>query len=266
MRGALRYLELAARYLLQHVKARLAYRADLWAGLISDLASQAASLVFILVVFAHVPALRGWSRDELIFIYGYFLVPFSIFNATSANLWNFADRYVVRGELDRVLTRPLPSLFQVLLETVEPESLLGGLGGVGLMVWAGRRLGLEPGWGDLVVLAALTLGSVLVYDGIFVALASVAFWTDSRSGLIPLVWNLHVYGRYPAEIYDRWLRFLLTWVLPMSFTAFYPATYLLDRAAWRAYALATPVAGLAAFGLGLLAWNAGLRRYRGAGW
>ncbi len=260
------HLALAAHYLAQHLKARLAYRADLWAGLVSDLASQAASLVFILVVFEHVPALKGWSRDELIFIYGYFLVPFSIFNATSANLWNFAERYVVRGELDRVLTRPLNSLFQVLLETVEVESLLGGLGGVALMAWAGRRLALDVSWADLPLLLALTVGSVLVYNGIFVALASVAFWTDSRSGLIPLVWNLHVYGRYPVEIYDRWLRFLLTWVLPISFTAFYPATYLLDRAAWRSYALATPAVGLAVFALGLLAWNAGLRRYRGAGW
>lgn len=257
---------LAGRYLAQHLKARLAYRGDLWAGLISDLASQAASLVFLLVVFSQVPSLRGWSREELIFIYGYFLVPFSIFNATSANLWNFADRYVVRGELDRVLTRPLPALFQVLLETVEAESFLGAAGGVALMVWAGRRLALDVGWWDLPWALALVAGSVLIYDGIFIALASVAFWTDSRSGLIPLVWNLHVYGRYPVEIYDRWLRLLLTWAVPVAFTAFYPATWLLERDAWRPLALLTPAVGAAVFGLGVLVWHLGLRRYRGAGW
>lgn len=257
---------LAAGYLFQCVKARLAYRADLWAGLASDLASQAAALVFILVVYAHVPDVRGWTREELIFIYGYFLVPFSLFNATAANLWDFADRYVVRGEMDRVLTRPLHTLFQVSLETVDVDALLGVFTGVGLMIWAGDRLGLEVRWWDPPVFVFLVAGSTAVYHGIFVALASVAFWTDSRTGLIPLLWNLNTYGRYPVEIYQGWLRFLLTWAVPLSFTAFYPATLFLDRARWHSYALATPIAGLAVFTAGLALWNAGVRRYRGAGW
>lgn len=266
MSRAARYASLSLYYLSQCLKGRLAYRADVWAGFLSDLAYQAANLVFILVVFEHVPAVRGWTRDELIFIYGYFLVPFALFMATAANLWDFADRYIVRGEMDRILTRPLPSLFQVLMETLDPDSLLGAFTGVLVMVWAGGRLSLNLHWWDVPLAAALILGSTLIYHGIFIVLASVAFWTDSRTGLVPLVWNLNPYGRYPVEIYDRWLGFLLTWVLPLAFTAFIPATYLLNRDTWRGLALATPLMGAAFFALGLAAWNAGLRRYRGAGW
>lgn len=259
------YLAVGFRYVAQYVKGRLIYGADFWTGVFSDLIFQTANLLFLLVVFDHVPAIHGWRREEILFIYGYFLVPFALFNATAANLWDFADRYVVRGEMDRVLTRPLPALFQVLLETFEAESLLGVFTGAALMGWAGSALDIEWRWWDGPLLLALVVGSAMVYFGIFVALASVAFWADGRTGLIPLVWNLNSYGRYPVEIYRGSLRFVLTWVLPLAFAGFYPAAYLLRHGAWHVYALLTPVVGAAAFALGLLAWRAGIRRYRGAG-
>ncbi len=259
------YLAVGFRYMVQYLKGRLAYGADFWTGVFSDLVYQAANLLFLIVVFDHVPAVHGWRREEMLFVYGYFLLPYALFSATAANLWEFADRYVVRGEMDRVLTRPLPALFQVLLETFEPEALLGLLTGAGLMLWCGSRLDVAWRWWDGPALLALVAGSTMIYFGIYVALASVAFWADGRTGLIPLMWNLNSYGRYPVEVYPGVLRLLLTWVLPLAFAGFYPAAYLLRHGAWRAYALLTPFVGATVFALGLLCWRAGITRYRGAG-
>ncbi len=260
-----RYLPLIARFVAQNLKSRLAYPADFWTGLASDLVHQAANLVFILVVFQHAPSLHGWRREEVVFIYGYFLVPFAVFHATAANLWDFADRYVVRGEFDRVLTRPLPSLLQVFLETMELESLLGAVTGVAAMAWAGRALGLDWRLADLAIFPVLVAGGVAIYYGIFIALAAVAFWTDSRTGLIPLLWNLNAYGRYPVDIYSRRLRFVFTWVLPLAFVGFFPAAYFLRRGAWGWYAALTPAVGALVLAFGVAVWSAGVRRYRGAG-
>lgn len=259
------YGSVGLQYLAQYTKARLAYRADFWAGLLSDLIYQAANLLFIVIVFSQVPLLRGWSREEIIFIYGYFLLPYSLFNATAANLWDFPDRYIVKGEMDRVLTRPLHSLFQVLLETVDLEAFLGAVTGTGLLVWSAWQLQLDLRWYDLPVLLVMVLGSAAVYLGIYVALAAVAFWTDARTGLVPLMWNLNSYGRYPVEIYRGWLRFLLTWVLPLAFAGFYPAAWFLRRESWGTFAALTPLVGGLVLFLGIRIWNSGVSRYRGAG-
>ncbi|MDA0175098.1 ABC-2 family transporter protein, partial [Solirubrobacter taibaiensis] len=104
------------------------YRGDFIVGLLSDLSLQAVNLIFILVVFGHTQALKGWSREEVIFIYGFFLVPFAIFSAFF-NIWDFNDRYIIKGEMDRVLTRPIHSLFQIILERMELESLIGAITG-----------------------------------------------------------------------------------------------------------------------------------------
>ena len=259
------YWDLFRTYLSQYAKARLAYRWDLLAGLIGDLAFQAASLIFLLVIFAQVPDLAGWSRAETVFIFGYFGLPYALFGTLSNGLWDFTDKYIIRGELDRLLLRPAHSLFQMLLEGVDLEPLSGLLSGTALLLWAGSRLGLGLRWYDPLLLLLLLLGSCAVYAGLYLSLACIAFWTDSRTGIINLVWNLNQYGKYPVTIYNRLWRFVLSWLLPFAFTAAYPAGYFLRRGTWALYALATPLMGAIFLALSLAIWRAGVARYHGAG-
>src|SRR4051794_26485257 len=69
------YASMFFQYAGQYMKTRLQYRADLVVEICSDLLSQAVNFIFILVVFGHTSLLNGWTRDEIIFIYGFFLVP-----------------------------------------------------------------------------------------------------------------------------------------------------------------------------------------------
>src|SRR5206468_3158022 len=78
---------------------------------------------FVVVLFTRIPDLRGWSFHEVLFIYGFSLVPLGLFNIVSLNLYEFGDVYVVEGKFDRVLLRPVHSLFQVLFENFRLESL-----------------------------------------------------------------------------------------------------------------------------------------------
>lgn len=63
------------------MKTKLQYRTDLLIEWLSDFMAQAVNLVFLLVVFGHTPLLHGWTRDEILFIYGFFLVPYAVFGA-----------------------------------------------------------------------------------------------------------------------------------------------------------------------------------------
>ncbi|MEX2500783.1 MAG: ABC-2 family transporter protein [Trueperaceae bacterium] len=246
------------------LKARLAYRADFFVQVTSDLLLQAIDIVFLLVLFTHVPALGGWKLDEALFIYGFFLVPFALFNASFAALSDVGGRYVYRGELDRVLVRPLGSFLQVQLELLRPQALNGVVLGVLVMIVASARLDLTWGTSDVLLALLGTIGAWLVYGGIYIAIASVTFWTQDRVGLFPIAYNLITFGRYPMTIYPVAVRFLLTFVLPYSFLAFYPAAGLL-RDEFRTVALATPLVGILAFAIGLKLWNHGIERYEGAG-
>ncbi|HLO10988.1 MAG TPA: ABC-2 family transporter protein [Pseudoneobacillus sp.] len=258
------YFSMFFQYVSQYMKTRLEYRADFFVEIFSDLLFQAVNLIFILVVFGHTKLLGGWNQDEIIFIYGFFLVPFAFFSAFF-NIWDFNERYIVKGELDRILTRPIHSLFQIVLERMELESLFGAVTGLAIMLYSGARLNLQFQWYDPFLFFVLVFGGVLVYAGVFIMLACISFWADARSSIMPMMYNIGNYGRYPVDIYNPVIRFILTWILPFAFVGVYPSSYFLGKEDWYGYAFLTPVIGLVFFSIAFLLWNEGVKRYRGAG-
>jgi ABC-2 type transport system permease protein len=258
------YVSMFFQYASQYLKTRLTYRVDTVLEVLSDLLSQAVNLIFILVVFGHTSFLGGWSRDEIIFIYGFFLVPYALFTAFF-NIWDFNERYIVKGEMDRVLTRPVHSLFQIIMERMELESLFGVITGIVVMTYAGMNLGITFSWYDVCLFIIMVVGGMLIYAGIFISIATIGFWSDSRTDIMPMMYNISNYGRYPVNIYNRIIQFVLTWILPFAFVGVYPASYFLQKEEWYGYAFFTPVMGILFFGIAILLWNAGVKKYRGAG-
>jgi ABC-2 type transport system permease protein len=258
------YFSMFSQYFAQYLKTRLQYRVDLAVEIFSDLLFQGVNLVFILVVFGHTQFLSGWNREEIIFIYGFFLVPFAIF-ASFFNIWDFNERYIVKGEMDRILTRPIHSLFQVIIERMEVESLFGAITGITIMIYAGMKLDLAFHWYDIFIFAIMVIGGALVYAGIFISLASIGFWSDARTSIMPMMYNIGNYGRYPVNIYNKVIRFVLTWILPFAFVGVYPSAYFLGKEDWYVYAFLTPVVGAVFFTLSVVLWNIGVTKYRGAG-
>ncbi|MEC1719718.1 ABC transporter permease [Schinkia azotoformans] len=258
------YVSMFFQYMGQYMKTRLEYRADAVVEIGSDLLFQAVNLIFIVVVFGHTQFLGGWSQDEIIFIYGFFLVPYALFSAFF-NIWDFNDRYIVKGEMDRILTRPIHSLFQVVLERMELEALFGIITGLIIMFYAGGHLDLQLHWYDIFVFIVMVIGGMLIYAGIFISLASIGFWSDARTDIMPMVYNIGNYGRYPVNIYNGVIRFILTWILPFAFVGVYPSAYFLGRHEWFGFAFLTPLMGIIFFMFAIWFWNKGVRKYRGAG-
>jgi ABC-2 type transport system permease protein len=258
------YVSLFSEYLKNYIKTRLTYRSDFWIEVLSDLAFNFMNLFFILVVYMHTDALEGWVRAEVIFIYGYFMVPYSVFNCFF-NLYGFGDRYIVKGEMDRVLTRPAHNLFQIMLENMDPQALFGAIAGFAVMVYAWTDLDVALSWYDPFMFLLMVVGSVMIYFGIYVSLTSLSLFSDSPTGILPLIWNIQNYGRYPVSIYNGIIRVVLTWILPFAFVGFYPAALFLRRGDFLTMALLTPVVGLVLMLISIWIWNIGVHRYRGAG-
>ena len=118
-----RHLKLLLLYFAQYAKVRLAYKADFFIAFFSSMAATALGFGFVLVLFSKIPQLQGWSFYEILFLYAFSLVPLGFFNVVSWNLYEFGDIYVIQGRFDRVLLRPVDTLFQVLFEKFRIESL-----------------------------------------------------------------------------------------------------------------------------------------------
>ena len=261
-----RRLEIILTYIGLLLKARMEYRFDFLVDVTTTLLRQGVDLAFLAIVFTKIPRLAGWSFYEVVFIYGFFTLVYGLYNASFLALVNaFAGRFLIKADLDRVLTRPLGALYQVVLETLRPLDLNGVVFGAVVMVYAAVQLDLS--WGPLewALVLPLVAGAFLVYSGFFLTLMSLSFWFEDRIGLTPPFMTLSRFGQYPVTIFGPGLRMLLTTAVPFAFIAFYPSTLLLQRGEYRTLALLTPVAGVVTFALAIVVWRAGLTRYESAG-
>src|ERR1700679_2462587 len=140
--GAKRHALLFADYFAQYAKVRVSYRGDFFVSLATSFAATVFALGFVIVLFKKVPQIGGWRFEEVLFLYGFSLIPYGFFNIISLNLYEFGNTYIVEGKFDRVLLRPVSSLFQVLFETFRIESIQEIATGTFCMIYASRHLGI----------------------------------------------------------------------------------------------------------------------------
>jgi viologen exporter family transport system permease protein len=265
MKNLRRHTSLFWLYFSQYAKARLEYRADFFSSVLASFLGTVAAFGFLLIVFSRGPSIKGWSFAEMVFLYGFSLIPFGIFNVFSWNLYFFADRYLIEGRFDRVLLRPVSTVFQVLFESFRLESLQETLTGIAAIVWASRRLGLSYGPLDIALFAAWAVSGALIYLAIFLALTATSFWIEDRIGISPPVFNLMQFGRYPLTIYDAWIRFALSFVIPFAFASFYPTARFLHHPEFLREFWAVPFVAVLALTLALSVWKSGVARYHSTG-
>jgi ABC-2 type transport system permease protein len=242
-------------------KVRLAYRADFVVGALGEALVASIGVVFLWAVFRNVPNIRGWSFHEVFFLWGMAETATGIFFVLFQGLWVLNQRYLLQGELDRVLLRPLDPYVQVLLDNLNPEDTSVVL--VGLAMVAIGMPALSPL--ELVHVLVSIASGVLVLGGVLTLVSAVGFRVHHRGTAIGLVYQGAVFGRYPLDLFHRWLRMLLTWVVPFAFVAFVPATRFLGRPEYATLAAIQPLVGIAVMALGYGVWMRALRSYRSPG-
>lgn len=262
---AKRHWMLFWEYFAQYAKVRVSYRGDFLISLITSFAATVFSLGFVIILFQKASQLRGWRFEEVVFLYGFSLIPYGIFNVISLNLYDFGNNYIIEGKFDRVLLRPVSSLFQVLFETFRIESFQEVATGIFCMVWATRRLGIP--WTPLKFTMLLFFGicAAVIYVSIFLLLSTVSFWFEDRIGVHPPVWNVIAFGRYPLSIYSGAVQFFLCWIIPFGLASFYPSVRMLGRAVTPEYVQFVPVVAVVSLTLAISLWNFGTRHYSSTG-
>ncbi len=260
-----RHLRLFLLYFAQYTKVRLAYKADFIIAFFSSMTATVLGFGFVLVLFTKIPRLQDWTFYEIVFLYGFSLIPLGFFNVISWNLYDFGEIYIIEGRFDRIMLRPVHTLFQVAFEKFRLESLQEVVTG-SLVIWiASRHLHLTWHPTDFLWLIVTVICGAVIYFSVFLILTAVAFWFEDRVGIVPPVFNMLNFGRYPLTIYNVFIQFMLSWIIPFGFATFYPTTHFLGRQAFRTYFYLVPVVAMAFSMLAVFVWNRGVANYSSTG-
>jgi ABC-2 type transport system permease protein len=135
--------------------------------------------------------------------------------------------------------------------------------GLGVLVFALVRMGERVGgWEAAVFILMLLAGGVIIYS-FWLILAALSFWFVRVENILTVFQSMFEAGRWPISLYPGWLRYGLTFVVPVAFAVTVPAEALTGRLNWETLLIAVALA-VVLFVVSRLFWRAGLRHYSGA--
>ena len=73
------------------------------------------------------------------------------------------------------------------------------------------------------------------------------------------------FAKYPTTIYNRVLSFIITFIIPFAFTAFFPASYFLGNGSALFNIGGTALMAVILMAVGIFVWNKGVSSYESAG-
>ncbi|MDO8362195.1 MAG: ABC-2 family transporter protein [Actinomycetota bacterium] len=258
--GAVR---LAATFLRIGVMNEVQYRINFFIQLVQSLLTIATGLVALSLVFAHTDELAGWTRPQLLAVMGVFtMVGGLIRSVIQPNMQRVVED-VREGRLDFALTKPADAQVLVSVRDVRFWQLTDFLVGLVVLVVALVQIGGSLSARDVAVFAGVLLVGLVAVYCFWLLLASASFWLVRMNEVQELFDGVYRAGQYPVGIYPGWLKYGLTFLVPLAFAITVPSEAVTGRLTWQAVAVAAGSA-VVLIVLSRWCWQRGLRRYGGA--
>lgn len=252
-------------FVAQELKKMLEYKANFIVGIIGFLLGQITNIIFIWLIFEQVPDLKGWSINQIVFIYGFSLIPKGLDHLLFDNLWAVGHFIVRRGDFDKYLTRPVNTLFHVMVERLQIDALGELIMGIALICVTVFKVSIEWSPAKVILILIVIPFATLIYTGIKIATAALAFWIKRSGNVTYMFYMVNDFAKYPVTIYNNTVRGIITYIIPFAFTAFYPAKYILTGGNPMYNIGMTVVMAVILMGIGICVWNKGIKAYESAG-
>jgi ABC-2 type transport system permease protein len=250
-------------YLKMGVLNELQYRVNFFVQLLQSLIQLATGLIVLALVYSHTNELNGWTQPELLTLLGIqILLGGVIHTFVQPNMERLMED-VQKGTLDYALTKPEDAQLLVSVRQFRIWQLVEVVSGLVLLLVGVLRVESSIGALDAVAfLFALSLGAVMVYC-FWLVVTIGAFWVVRMEHVLELFEGVYQTGRWPVGVYPGWMRYGVTFLVPVGFAVTVPAEALTSRLDFGTLALAAGFA-VALFAFTRWFWRFGLRRYSGA--
>jgi ABC-2 type transport system permease protein len=231
---------------------------------VAEAALNLATVSTTLLLTERFDGIGRWSKPQVLFMLGYAILAGALLEL----VFNFnvlhVSRRIGRGQLDHVLVQPQPLWRAFCTEGFVPFSGSGpAVGGVTLLAWAARGLGLpfSAGWLGLLALNLLASSAIILCFSFL--WSTLAFWApraaeEVSSSAVKLLDSLKP---FPLDGLGPVVLGGLMTVLPAGFVAWYPCRALLGIDGWAGSAYVTPGVAAVLLAVTALVFNRGLIHY-----
>lgn len=264
------YIKLFFNFFKLNLKAQMEYRINFIMSIFHISILQLGNLGLIWVVLDRFQALREWTFGEIAFLVGLRLLSHGLFTLFLPEIYWGLSNYIVRGEFDRFLLKPVNPLFLLITNGIVLSGITDFSSGIVILWIATRSLELNWTFINLLMLLVVVFSGLLIELSAYLATSSVAFWVTNLQTLNFITFQFHEqYILYPVSIYGKPIQYFLTFIIPFAFINFYPSAYFLNKPSSLLFhpyfVYLTPIVALISFGVAYLIWKRGILAYQSTG-
>ena len=217
-------------------------------------------LVVLFVVYANVKTIAGWDRREAQILGATLYIVSSLNNLLAAAVLEIPS-HVRQGTLDFIVTKPVDSQFWVSMRKFNFAELGSFLGAIVLVSIS--LAGIHPTAVQFLLYAVGIVCAVVNLYGFQLMLMTTGIYFIRIDNLWVLGETLTGLGRYPMDIYPTGLRYLLTFILPVAFFAYFPALQLVRQPSYTV-AMQAMAFAIIFFFLSRFWWRYSMKHYSSA--
>ena len=216
--------------------------------------------VFLYFIVTGSGELASYSVEQIIF----FFLTFNVVDVFGQFFYREVYRFrpmLISGEFDLVLTKPMNSLFRILMGGSDVIDLVTIPLLIAAVIFVGSSFNPDPL--QIILYILLIINAMIIATAFHVAVASLAIITLEIDHSIMMYRDILDLGKLPIDIYKEPLRSILTFVLPVGIMITLPGRVLMG--------LASPAGIVASFVVAMIVifvafrlWNFALKYYTSA--
>ena len=257
------YFKLISTFIKINVQMAVAYRADTIVNILLNLMWLGWELLSLTIIFSNTDTLGGWGLGELIALLGVFRL---VNTMMVALIWPNTERFnqsIRDGSMDYTILQPVNSMFLITFSRINIWRIWDLVLAIVLIV-----LGVDMA-GDVATplsifnFILLTISGTVVIYSLWIVLIAFTFYFTKFDNNVTLLQALLDSGRYPATVYPIWLRFIVTFIIPIAVATTVPLQALRQELEGIRVVMFIGI-GITSFLIASQVWKAGLKKYSGA--
>ncbi len=217
------------KYVGMNIKSQLEYKASFILNFINQFILFFTYYFTVISLFTRFKVLEEYTMYEVLLIFSIFQIAFSINEVFARGIDDF-HKLIIKGGLDRLLTRPRPIILQALGFDFALAKLAKLLQAIILFIIAIIKLNIVFTIDKVLCILFMIIGATVLFFSIFLIGAAFTFITIQGLEFI----NVFTYGgremsQYPINIYHKFFRIFFTYVLPFGLINYYPLLYIIGK-------------------------------------
>ena len=257
-------MKLLFNYLKMHLKTALEYKSSFILMTFAQLLIMLVEAFTLISLFSKFSLLDEYNINELLLVFSTIWFGYSLAELLSRGFDEFYQ-LIIHGDFDILLIRPKSLFVQIMGSNIAYQKIGRVLIALAIFIYSSIKIINVFTLAKIILLILMAIGSYITITSLLIIGASLCFITIQGLEFV----NVFTYGtkqvvQYPMSIYNKTIKFIFTFIIPMTFINYYPILYLKGNITG-IYNIFMPLISVVLLFVSIMIFKLGVKKYCSTG-